>query len=133
VAACEAKCDAQAAAAPGTGKTPCDGVDYGSGSCYLKSACGGTAGACESGECGYRAVSAAPGPPPPGPPLPPVPPSPPGVTLRAAAERHAGRDKSDCHLRKTATEYVYDSKPVVKWLSCTAKRHSDIITLGTGF
>jgi hypothetical protein len=29
------------------------------------------------------------------------------------------RDKSDCHFRKTATEY--DRKPGIKWLSCTAK------------
>ena len=34
---------------------------------------------------------------------------------------------SDCHFRKTATEY--DRKPGMKWLSCTAKRQSDI-TLG---
>jgi hypothetical protein len=26
---------------------------------------------------------------------------------------------SDCHFRKTATEY--DGKPGIKWLSCTAK------------
>ena len=31
----------------------------------------------------------------------------------------AARVISDCHFRKTATEY--DSKPGTKWLSCTAK------------
>jgi hypothetical protein len=29
------------------------------------------------------------------------------------------RDNSDCHFRKTATEY--DRKPGMKWLRCTAK------------
>jgi hypothetical protein len=29
------------------------------------------------------------------------------------------RDTSDCHFRKTATEY--DMKSGIKWLSCTAK------------
>eukprot|EP01047_Picozoa_sp_COSAG01_P066050 COSAG01_NODE_9043_length_2571_cov_4.074838_1_plen_449_part_00 len=85
---CEAKCDAQAAAAPGTGQMPCVGVDTnGKTNCYLKSVCGGKAGHCGSSECGYRAVGVAPPAPPPGP-LPPVPPAPPGVTLRAAAEKH---------------------------------------------
>ena len=31
----------------------------------------------------------------------------------------AARVISDCHFRKTATEY--DRKPGIKWLSCTAK------------
>jgi hypothetical protein len=31
----------------------------------------------------------------------------------------AVRVVSDCHFRKTATEY--DRKPGMKWLSCTAK------------
>jgi hypothetical protein len=34
-------------------------------------------------------------------------------------DRGAPRDKSDCHFRTTATEY--DSKPSIKWLSCSAK------------
>jgi hypothetical protein len=33
------------------------------------------------------------------------------------------RDESDCHCRKTATEY--DRKPGIKWLRCTAKRQCD--------
>jgi hypothetical protein len=36
---------------------------------------------------------------------------------RAAGAR--GRVISDCHFRKTATEY--DRKPGIKWLSCTEK------------
>lgn len=92
VAACEAKCDAQAAAAPGTGQKPCDAVDTnGAADCYLKSACAGTKGACHGhGECGYRVVGSGPGPAPPSPspPAPPIPPAPPGVTLRGAAEKH---------------------------------------------
>ena len=41
--------------------------------------------------------------------------------LADAVNRSEGAigDKSDCHSRKTATEY--DSKPGIKWLSCTAK------------
>eukprot|EP01043_Picozoa_sp_COSAG02_P003071 COSAG02_NODE_73_length_41919_cov_6.571066_24_plen_247_part_00 len=89
IAACEAKCDAQAAAAPGTGKTPCDAVDTnGALNCFLKSSCAGTKGTCKGSECGYRVVGAGPGPAPPAPPAPPIPPAPPGVTLRAAAEKH---------------------------------------------
>ena len=52
-----------------------------------------------------------------------------GKALRYAgwanADFHAGvrrgdpRVISDCHFRKTATEY--DRKPGIKWLSCTAK------------
>jgi hypothetical protein len=38
---------------------------------------------------------------------------------RATALRTPGSDVSDCHLRKTATEY--DRKPGMKWLRCTAK------------
>ena len=36
-----------------------------------------------------------------------------------AAADGAPRAKSDCHFKKTATEY--DRKPGIKWLSCTAK------------
>ena len=50
----------------------------------------------------------------------------PAVT--AAADREAGPWViSDCHFRKTATEY--DRKTGIKWLSCTEKRQPDI-TLG---
>ena len=35
----------------------------------------------------------------------------------------AHRVISDCHFRKTATEY--DRKPGINWLSCTAKWRSD--------
>ena len=35
-----------------------------------------------------------------------------------------GREKFDCHVRKTATEY--NMKPGIKWLSCTAKWPSDM-------
>ena len=40
---------------------------------------------------------------------------------RAAQDRHDGglRDKSDCHFRKTATDY--DRKPGIKWLGCAVK------------
>ena len=42
VAACEAKCTAQAAAAPGTGEAACVAVDTdGSSNCYMKSHCEG--------------------------------------------------------------------------------------------
>jgi hypothetical protein len=44
--------------------------------------------------------------------------------LDAAVPDGEGRDKSDCHFRKTVTEY--DSKTGIKWLSCTAKWQSDI-------
>ena len=90
VSDCEGKCDAQAAAAPGTGQAECIGVDTdGHSFCYLKSACGGKPGRCKGTGCGYRVLGAAPGPAPgPAPPAPPVPPSPPGVTLRQAADRH---------------------------------------------
>jgi hypothetical protein len=87
VAACQAQCDKQAAAAPGTGQAPCVAVDTDGHKCYLKASCGGTPGSCPSGRmCGYRRAGVHP-PPPPGP-APPVPPSPPGVTLRQAADRH---------------------------------------------
>jgi hypothetical protein len=36
-----------------------------------------------------------------------------------AAADGAPRAESDCHFRKTCTEY--DRKPGIKWLSCTAK------------
>jgi hypothetical protein len=36
----------------------------------------------------------------------------------------AHRDKSDCHFKKTATEY--DRETGIKWLSGTAKGQSDI-------
>jgi hypothetical protein len=39
--------------------------------------------------------------------------------IDAANARGADRDKSDCHFRKTATDY--DRKPGTKRLSCTAK------------
>ena len=41
--------------------------------------------------------------------------------IRSFTSRRWGerRDKPDCHFRKTANEY--DSKPGMKWLSCTAK------------
>ena len=46
-----------------------------------------------------------------------------GVQRRAElvvrARRVAPRVISDCHFRKTATEY--DRKPGIKWLRCTAK------------
>ena len=47
-----------------------------------------------------------------------------GVASRVAEERGENIDGdrrviSDCHFRKTATEY--DRKPGIKWLSCTAK------------
>jgi hypothetical protein len=44
-----------------------------------------------------------------------------GAMSLAAAAAIAGedRDKSDCHFKKTATEY--DRKSGIKWLSCTAK------------
>lgn len=88
VAACEAKCTAQAAAAPGTGEAACVAVDTdGSSNCYMKSHCEGDAGACYGrAECGYRQAGVPPGPTP-APPAPPVPPSPPGVTLRQAAAK----------------------------------------------
>jgi len=86
VADCEAQCDAQAAAAPGTGKTPCVAVDTdGKTACYMKSHCEGTPGACGGGQCGYKA-NVAPTPPPT--PAPPIPPAPAGMTLREAADRH---------------------------------------------
>ena len=91
LAECEAKCDAQAAAAPGTGQASCIAVDTdGKANCFLKSECGGAPGHCEGSECGYRVVGVGPSPAPgpPAPPAPPVPPAPPGVTLRQAADKH---------------------------------------------
>ena len=71
LAACEARCDAHAPS--------CEAVDYGTTACYLKSACGGTAGSCNGPSCAYRAVGA-PAPPP------PPPEGPPGeVTVAAGA------------------------------------------------
>ena len=85
VADCEAQCDAQAAAAPGTGATPCVAVDTnGKNACYMKSHCDGTPGTC-AGQCGYRAQIAPTAPPTP---TPPIPPAPAGMTLREAADRH---------------------------------------------
>eukprot|EP01052_Picozoa_sp_SAG31_P058505 SAG31_NODE_17916_length_653_cov_1.397112_1_plen_171_part_10 len=87
VQACEARCDKQAAAAPGTGQVPCIAVDTDGHKCYLKSSCSGAPGGCAVGRmCGYRRKGAEPPPPPS--PAPPIPPAPPGVTLRGAAERH---------------------------------------------
>ena len=85
VADCEAQCTAQAAAAPGTGQTPCVGVDTdGKSVCFLKSQCEGTPGTCAShGTCGY-VTKQAPTPPPTVPP--PIPPAPFGMTLREAAD-----------------------------------------------
>lgn len=61
VAACEAKCDAQAAGAAGSGA--CRAVDTdGKKTCYLKSVCHGSPGLCDAASCGFRAVA---GPPPP--------------------------------------------------------------------
>jgi hypothetical protein len=63
VAACEAKCDAQAAGAAGSGA--CRAVDTdGKKTCYLKSVCHGSPGLCDAASCGFRAVA---GPPPPAP------------------------------------------------------------------
>ena len=45
------------------------------------------------------------------------------VTKQSHRLRH--RVISDCHFRKTATEY--DRNPGIKWLSCTVKWQSDII------
>ena len=85
VADCEAQCDAQAAAAPGTGATPCVAVDTnGKSACYMKSHCDGTPGTC-SGQCGYIVAQAPTAPPTP---APPIPPAPAGMTLRDAADRH---------------------------------------------
>ena len=41
------------------------------------------------------------------------------AALRLKEFTAEGRGKSDCHFRKTATEY--DRKPGIKWLSCTVK------------
>jgi alpha-glucosidase (family GH31 glycosyl hydrolase) len=41
------------------------------------------------------------------------------LTWPELADEGAGRVISDCHFRKTATEY--DRKPGIKWLSGTAK------------
>ena len=41
------------------------------------------------------------------------------AVIRQLLRRGADRDKSDCHFRKTATEY--DRKPGIKRLSCAAK------------
>ena len=41
--------------------------------------------------------------------------------------RLRGRVISDCHFRKTASEY--DRKPGIKWLRCTEKCQSDITLL----
>ena len=42
-----------------------------------------------------------------------------GSAGMSAGQGGESRDKSDCHFRKTATEY--DRKPGIKRLSCTAK------------
>jgi hypothetical protein len=42
-----------------------------------------------------------------------------GMIYQATVASGGARVISDCHFRKTATEY--DRKPGIKWLSCTAK------------
>ena len=82
VAECEQKCDAQAAAAPGTGEAACVAVDTDGAKCYLKSACDGTPGRCSHDEYRHGSLRAA---------LAAVPADPAGAPrrpLREAAAKH---------------------------------------------